>query len=239
MGIKIGGIKIGGKGGNPIDQARKAVQDEIKKAEHEVEKEVNKIKDEALGELQQLRKDAKYEVATIGNNYKGAIHDLGEETIGKIGDEAKQLIEDALTELAKAITSEGLKRFGAAAKSTKSKLDDLNRRRPDLVDAINKVEASLSLGPVKLNFENFYTRADQIAEMADMWSKRPPALKRSEIRTFVNTLLPDKISLGLSINFALLIGSKELGVGAALESIPGALIEELLDEILKSFNVPE
>jgi len=241
MGFKVGPIKVkppwekgGGVKVDGIDIGK--IKDEIF---DDVEKAVNTVKDEAVGQVKQVEKDVLYQVNTAGNNCVGAIEKAGTKVVGEIGDEAEKLIKAAIDELAAAITKEGLKQFRKAAVSTRDKLKDLDRRRPDLHDAINDITIYLQVGPIKMEFSRFLTRVEQLITSVDIWIDRPPKMKRSEIRTMVNTLGPDTIDLGISVNFALLIGSKELGVGCGLDKIKGALIEELLDLLLEALGVPE
>lgn len=247
--IKLGPVKIDKKGvhvkggSNPIDKAKDEVEDFVNDCLKDVRKELEKAGDEVVkgveSNVEQLTKDVKYEVATIGNNYRGAIEKVGEETLGKVGKEIEEFVEKKLEELAKALTKEGLKKFRKACIAVRDKLNELERRRPELHDAVNTVTIYLQLGPIKMEFNNFLTRAEQIITSTDIWIDHPPKFTRDNVKVVVNSLGPSTIDLGLSVNFALLIGSKELGVGLGIDKIQGALIEELLDALLEAIGVPK
>jgi len=190
-------------------------------------------------EIKQLEKNAKYEVATIGNNYRGAIEKAGRSALGDVSDAVDDLITKALDDLARALTKQGLRQFRNAAVALRDHMRELDRRRPDLYDAGNSVSAYLQLGPIKMEWSAFLTRVDSVITSTDIWIDNPPSLHRREIKAVVQTLGPTSIDLGLSVNFALLVGSKELGVGAGIGAIQGDLIYELLDAMLEACGVPE
>ena len=209
----------------------KSVRDEVKS----VRDEVKKIPDE----IRQLGKDVKYDVATTGNNYRGALEKAGKAALDDIESKIRAEVQDMLDSLTRAITKEGLKEFRAAAIALRDHSRELNQRRPDLYDDINDLSAYLQLGPVKMDWSSFLTRIDAIITSVDIWIDRPPSLHRTEIITVVRTLGPTTVDLGISVNLALLIGSKELGIGAGFGAIRGDLIYEMLDRMLQAMGVPE
>jgi len=240
MGIKFGGIKIGGgKSMNPADIAKREVEKAVNSAMHEVEKKINDAASEVRDEINHAKEGGLYAVNTAANNGVGALEKAGKKAIEDVSDAIDDLISAALDELARALTKQGLKSFRAAAVSVRDKLRELERRRPDLHDAVDGITIWLQLGPIKMEFARFLSRADSLITTADIWIDHPPSLHRREIRTVVDTLGPDTIDLGISVNFALLIGSKELGVGCGLDKIQGELIQELLDLLLEACGVPE
>ena len=63
--------------------------------------------------------------------------------------------------------------------------------------------------------------------------------RRQPVMGLVESLGPESVDLGISVNFALVIGSKELGVGGGLSELPMSLFLELGDAVLEELGVPE
>ena len=152
---------------------------------------------------------------------------------------AKKVFGEVIDNLAKALSKEGLKEFRSIIKAGKDEADRIKESRSGLVDAINQLSIFGNLGPFTLNWSGFYDRADAILTELDKRIANPPSFHRSEILEMVNALGPDTVNIGASVNFALVIGSRELGGGGGLGDIPLVLFVELADAMMDRLGIPE
>ena len=145
-------------------------------------------------------------------------------------------LQDAIEAFAKSLTSEGLRRVRSSLNSAHKKMTELRESKPGLVDAIDEVSFYVEFGPVKATYASFYSRSEGLSHVLS----QPPDFKRSSIVGFFRATVPTSIDFGLSVQVvALVVGSKELGIGGGMGDIPGALAVELLDVILEAAGVPE
>ena len=247
-------------------KAKEAVDKVIRPAVDGGKRTINKIGDEAENGVKKVGRSAENSVKKIGNDIEDNIKDIGndiesnvkkighdvEEKLHKVGDEIEETLEEripekieefidsAVAELAEAITREGLKKVRDVVKTTDRELSKLAINKPDLIDSINSLSVYVEIGPMTLNYSGFFTRVDNIAEILDKYVNEPPELSRRAIIEFVNAMGPTSVNMGLSIQvMALVVGSKELGIGGGLGDIELALFTELGDIILEKIGVPE
>ena len=90
-----------------------------------------------------------------------------------------------------------------------------------------------------MTWNNFYSRADDIIKVLDDRLDKPPGVSRNEVLQLIEALGPTEIDLGISVNAALVVGSKEIGVGGGVGSIPLALFTEIADLIMDEMGLPE
>ena len=64
-------------------------------------------------------------------------------------------------------------------------LDKYAVKYPALVGAINSTTVYLELGPVKMDWEGFYTRSDQLLGVLDAYVNEPPAFRRGPLLDFM------------------------------------------------------
>ena len=121
----------------------------------------------------------------------------------EIEDVAKQVFDDILH----AIASEAFKKFVRWA------------------EVFAPSQATLSLGPITFSFD-----LDGRLQLLKNTVKKPPSSK-SGVRYLINTLAPNEIEVSASVNLALGLGSKELGVGGSL-TVPTDRFLNKIDEVL-------
>ena len=85
--------------------------------------------------------------------------------------------------------------------------------------------AGLSLGPVSFSFD-----LDQKYEYLEGLVKKPPKNKNDIIRV-IKTLAPEDVTISASVNLALGVGSKELGVGGSL-TVPTNRFLDKIDSVI-------
>ena len=90
-----------------------------------------------------------------------------------------------------------------------------------------------------MSFNGFYSRSEELLDALDRFVGQPPAFRRKPVLELVEALGPTTLDFGASIEFALVVGSQELGVGGKLKSVPLALGTEIADLVLKELGVPE
>lgn len=214
--IKKLGKRIKGNAGR-IDDAF----DKIGRLDDEVKR--------AVGSIRKQRSD--YEWLRSVTPRSRDLPDLMEKT-------AEECAKRVVQELAEAVSKEGLKKFRAAVRAAKKGMDDIEDRER-LIEQINSFSVYLELGPATLTWAGFYERADALIETLDAHVGKPPSFKRDEILRLIEALGPTTVNLGISVNFALVVGSKELGVGGGFGDIPLALFTEIADTIMDEMGVPD
>lgn len=230
--------------GNTIEREVMGVIDDVKnlanKAKRDIEGAANKIKNE----LEDVANKAEKEITDAANEAKKELERIPGEVDKAITEtlpaEIEKAFQDCIDSLARAVTKEGLSQIRDMVKTTDSKLTSLAASKPGLVDEINNLGFSMEIGPVTLSYSGFYDRISGVADVLDTYVNHPPALRREPILTMIAALGPDTIDLGVSIQVvALVVGSKELGIGGSMDSIGLALFTELGDIILEKLGVPE
>ena len=250
---------------NPAKEAEKAVNRVIKPARDAALKAINAVRDGALKKVWDLRHQTwdavqawKGDIAKAGHSAEGLVtgaahkaqeeletagreaHDGIKAAVAAIPDHAEAAVAHAMSALAEAVTEHGLALVRGVVATTHEQLNKLAASKPGLVDAINDLGGSLEIGPITLEYTNFYTRTELVAGVLDQYINEPPELRRGPIIDMVRALGPDNINLGVSVQVvALVVGSKELGVGGGLNDISIDLFAEIGDVILEAMGVPE
>ena len=214
-----------------LESVGKQLKGEIEDVAHKAKGELEHVGEEAKGELQHLANEARGEIEEVAKKAKGELEEVAED--------ARDLVEAALQELAKAVTREGLKKLRGAVKTAAGKMEDLARDKPRLVESIDACGFELNLGPLTLEYDGFYSRSEELLDALDRFVGQPPAFRRKPVLELVEALGPTTLDFGASIEFALVVGSQELGVGGKLKSVPLALGTEIADLVLKELGVPE
>ena len=223
-----------------------SIRNPFKSIEDSIKRSFNKLGDEIKKSFVSAGDEIKSNIEHTANTVKHDIDHEAKKALNSIKKEAKSLehtagdlVQSALDDLAKAITKEGLTKVHSLAKSARSNLSDLRKDDPTLVDAIDGLSFSLKLGPCTLNYSNFYGRSEELILALDGFIERPPAFHRQSLIFLIDSLGPTSVNLGVSVQFALVIGSNELGVGAELSDIPLKLFTRLGDRGLAALGVPE
>lgn len=160
--------------------------------------------------------------------------------LDKLSDAAEQAVKDALQEVAKKGLQEVAQKGLEAVNTTKKELNKLRTNKPELVDSIDSLGFDLEVGPISLSYSNFYNRAEILSDALEIQSKNPTKFRRKPLLEFIESVGPDSVDLGISISLAaLVVSSKELGVGLKFKEIQLKLFLELGDIILEKLGIPE
>ena len=223
------------KAGDKVDDRFQDIFDDIKSKIESAAREVEGGIKQAGREIEEGANHAKNEIESTANKAKNEI----ESEINKIPQKIEDEFEDFISALARAVTKEGLKKIKAIVDQADKKIVGLGISHPGLTDEINNLGFTMEIGPVTLSYSDFYGRASNISGVLDTYINSPPALRRGPIIKMIQALGPTWVNLGASIQVvALVVGSKELGVGGSLNRIGSGLFEELADAILKELGVP-
>ena len=195
----------------------------------------------AAGEdaVKAVGKEAEKGVKTVERECEGNIRKVGKEIEDGLTEKLPDLAKDAMQDLAQAVSGEGLRQFRDLVKGAHREMDKVAERRPELVDAIDGVAVTFEPGPMTLTYSGFYSRANDIASSLDHYVNNPPKFTRTSFLDIIRAIAPTSIDLGISVNFALVVGSKELGIGGSLGDISTELFLELGDVLLEKLGVPE
>ena len=237
-------------GWNPIKEAEKAAKKAVNKIVNPAvdagKRGVNQFADQAKSSIRKAGGEIEGGLKKVGHEAEDGIRSAGREVEEKanalqrelesLPDKIEEELQDAIEAFAKSITAEGLRRVRSSLDSAHKKMTELRESKPDLVDAIDEVSFYVEFGPVTATYASFYSRSEGLSHVLS----QPPDFKRSSIVEFFRATVPTSIDFGLSVQVvALVVGSKELGIGGGMGDIPGALAVELLDVILEAAGVPE
>ena len=212
----------------------------IRSVGHNVESSLKRVGNEIEGGVKRVGDEVEAGIKQVGGEVEAGVRTAGREVEDGLTEKLPELVQeelqDAIEAFAKAITSEGLRKVRASLNSAHKKMTALRDSKPGLVDAIDEVSFYVEFGPVKATYASFYSRSEGLSHVLS----QPPDFKRSSIVGFFRATVPTSIDFGLSVQVvALVVGSKELGIGGGMGDIPGALAVELLDVILEAAGVPE
>ena len=223
------------KAGDKVDDRFQDIFDDIKNKVESAGREVESGIKKAGREIEDGANHAKNEIESTANKAKNEI----ESEINKIPKVIEHEFEEFVSALARAVTKEGLKKIKAIVDQSDKKIVGLGISHPNLTDEINNLGFTMEIGPVTLSYSDFYGRASNISGVLDTYINSPPALRREPIISMIQALGPTTVNLGASVQVvALVVGSKELGIGGSLDSIGLGLFVELADAILKELGVP-
>ena len=246
--------------GHEAEKVGHKIEDEANKVGHQAEHQAHKA-GSALNKLDPIHKldQAAHEVvdriidpaANAGKkliehaaaesvrDLKSLGHTIEKDVIKKLPELAEHAAREAIEKFAEAISEAGLKKFRKAVHGAKSKLDALGAKRERLTGALDNLSVYLELGPATLTWAGFYSRADAIVDILDTYIDKPPRFSRDDIMRLILAIGPTTINLGFSVSFALVIGSKELGIGGGFGDIELVLFTEIGDVILDDLGVPD
>ena len=211
------------------DKIKKEVFDNVKKEVESLGESAKKGIEEEIGKI---RKSAEEELKNTGNKIKKDLGDLPK----LVEDAAKSVFED----LASIATKEGAKKICDMLSGAIDGMAKLEKSKPNLVDAINAAGFEIEIGPVTCSYTNFYNRHQELLTAIEGFSNKKPSFRRSYFISMLRALGPDAVDLGISVQIiALVIASKELGIGGKLKEIQLELALELLDIVLKEIGIPE
>ena len=119
-------------------------------------------------------------------------------------------------------------------------MKQLEEEDKELVDELDKLGFTLHLACLSMPYTGIYRRTESLLGMADKYLQQPPEFRRKPIIEMITDFAPDSVNFGASINATIVVaGSKEVGVGADLNSISTKLFTVLGDRLLKEVGVPE
>lgn len=220
-------------GWNPFKKAESKAKEAVDSV---IKKVLNPAINRAEGVGRSIDRKAKSAEDYAIRNIKKAGSDVEKGITEKIPD----MFEDFVQGLAKGVAKEGLKKTQAVVKVSHRELEKLEKNKPGLVDAINDLGGALEIGPMTLAYSGFYTRMEEVIGVLDHYINEPPSIRRRDIIAMIKALGPDSVDLGISIQVvAVVVGSKELGVGGGLNDISIELFAEIADAILEAAGVPD
>lgn len=248
--------------GDPVKDAFTGAGKDIKKPFEDAAHSLTDLGNEIKNKLEDFRKQAWKSIddkqraswGALGQKYYEGIHkiiDQSEKELKKIGpafkseidkieNKAEQAVKDALQAIGEKGLQEVAKKGLEAVRVTKEKLNFLRDNKPHLISSIDKLGFDLEIGLITLSYSRFYHRAEILADALERQSKKPTEFRRKPLLEFIEGVGPDSVNLGISINLAaLVVSSKELGVGLKFKEAELDLFLELGDIILEKLGVPE
>lgn len=216
---------------NPIDD----IKEEVEKLHEGIIRSGNWWKG-------QISKAGKHVESGLKQTEKSIITDLRdtgrniEKQLANKGKDIEQELQKVLRPFSALVTKEAMEKgFHLAYKGAsflQRRLDLLEQRKPDLVDAINEVPLSFSVMCFTPTFENFYSRSQLVVSKLAVFSKRPPKYSRKEILDVYRILGATSLEIEPEILAAV------LKVASIKTALPQALVIELGDVIMEELGVP-
>ena len=223
-----------------IDKASDAAESSVRSVAKKAARSVASVADTAEDSLKSVAKQAERSLDEAAHDIKEDLSKVGHDIEDGLTDKLPELFENLIDELAESVAKEGLQKTQEIIKVSHRELEKLESNKPDLVDAINELGGTIELGPMTLAYSGFYSRMEGLIGVLDHYINEPPSIRRRDIIAMIEALGPDSVDLGISIQIvAVVVGSKELGVGGGLNDISIALFSEIADAILEAAGVPE
>ena len=204
---------------NLANKAKREITDEANKAKREINDEANKAKREIKGGLNQVKAEVQSGVKQVKAEAE------------KVPGQVKAEIKDIVQELGELASGKVFRAALSAAKTFKSKADELAQKKPQLVKSINKVGFKINLNIVVLKYSDFYSRADEIAAVLTKLAENPPELRRSTITSAIIALAPSETEPGFKIPI--------FPSGFSFPGMSNDLLAEFIDTALEAAGVPE
>lgn len=201
--------------------SKKTQLNPFKKLEEEIRKGLEKLADQLSVKLTSTSH-------TLANELSSEARSLEK----KIRQTADSALAEAISETIRAAAKE----TSRATAKLKEILDQ--QAQGPLENDINQIAIPLHLGPVSMTFSNGYKRINKIVEALDNLANNQH-IGRKAIIAAVDGLAPDNIDIDLDAQLALVIGSKDAGIGIGIHGISNKLIEHVLDEALEAIGIPE
>ena len=248
---------------NPMKDAKKAVEsianggrdaiNQVQGAANSAKHGIEDTANSAKHGIEAAANDGRHGIEAAANSAKHGIEDTAtaakhditdaaqkvQDTAEKLPGMAAAAVQTAVEELVEAFSAAGLRRFRSTVKAAKRKLDALHSSKPELIGEIDQVGVYLQLGPLTLTWEEFYSRAEHVIGSLDEFVSSPPGFHRRPVLDLIRGIGPTSIDAGISVQFALVVGSDELGVGGGLNGLRLALFLEVGDVVLEELGVPE
>ena len=240
-----------------LSKVADGIKDGFTKAGDEIKADFNKTAatlthglEEAFGEATQAVAQIPQDVASEAVKARSALEGVSEElkkdlakTADAIKAEAEKDLQDIKdgfeeigTDLEEWLSSDVVKKALEKAHKLVSwladKLGALAKSNPALVGALDTLSDSIEIGPIKLNYDAFYTRIEDLAEALSTALEGEIDVSRTFIIGLINDLGPTSIEIDLDIEVFMTFGDK-------IPEMPLAIFTEIADEILKEIGVPE
>ena len=233
---------IGNQGISEITGAVNQAESTISNASGKALKEVTDFGEDAIGKVEGAGKSVIGDIEGAGKSVIGDVEGVAltvKNEVNDIATDIEHFVEEKLDALVAAIVSEALEALCRALKTGHREMSRLEKNKPELIGEINSVSQTIQLGPITLKYLNFYTRVEGVLGVLDGYVNEPPRFHRSDIIAMIQALGPDTVDFGIDVSFALVIGSKSLGLGGGMGAIGMGLFTEIADTVLKEMGVPE
>jgi len=199
------------KAGGLFKKGGSELQHLINEAKHEI----NVAKDAAIASLKNEERNISRNIENQSGRAVEKIKNETNTTIEKINHEfdnlnLKEVIDEEIKEFITYLTSETFKKIIKK------------------IEIVTPLDITLSIGPADLTFEEPAKKVKQLLKL----SENPPATKK-EVKQTIIDLSPNKVSLSVSVQLALLVvSSSSLEVGVSASWTPEQFVknyEELFD----------
>ena len=207
---------------------------------NKVEKAIREVEKDAKRSIEAERKQAWNSLKSMGNKVTRDIQQAGDAQIRSIERKAGDAVSEALAELERAITKQGLRMVRDGIRTADREIEALRKAKPDLAAALDIPGGSVKLGPMTLQYSGFFTRTAKLADSLDHYVNDPPQFRRGPLLSLIEALGPDSVDLGIDISAALVVVQSEtLSAGFSADDLPMEVFVEVADAILEACGVPE
>ena len=200
---------------------------------------LNAMKHSVSHDLEVLEDGAKADISKAADASKKTLESWADdEKIAwqQVGHDIKEDIESAASSKVAELTAEGvhkgLKEADALIKKIDGILGKFADSHPALVAHLNSIGDDINLGPLKLSYANFYSRAQEIGDALDKTLGGDFHLTQTFINDLVRGLGPDSVTVDADIEFFSTFGDD-------LKTIPLDVFVEIADIIMDALKVPK
>ena len=190
-------------------------------------------------EIKKLVDKAKRGINSAADDARKGVRQAGKEVQDSFKKELPNILEKLIADLASEALKPALKAQAKLAHDFADGMDHVAKTAPALIPEINKVGFDVELKvnvELNLEYENFWTRAREVAGILDRYGNKGVKLRRRDIRGFITALGPDIIGFGGGASFSL---GLDIGGVAKAKGISLPLFVELADYVMKEAGIPE
>ena len=224
-------MSIGGQIQHAFHHAAHEVQsgakDAVHSAKHDIVNPAGRAVDKVGDEIEKIVHAGDQQIRRL-TDHTGVL-------LKQAGDEIKKDLDQGFHAVVETLTSEAVHQGLTLAEKTLSFVDHelgaFAKSHPKLVDHINQTGDSIVLGPVTLNYSQFYTRADAMLKVIRDTLRDGWKLTRHFIIDLITALAPTSIDINATIEFFSTFGDK-------LKNLPVDVFVAIADKVLEKLGVP-
>ena len=212
---------------------------DIKHLSETVQHDIQGVETKAIHDIQGEALTAKHDIESAGNAVKKTLDESGDgwkkiidQTVSDAKADIEKIAKSETAELTEEAVHKGLKKADALIKKIDGMLDKFADSHPALVAHLNQIGDDINLGPLKLSYANFYSRAQEIGDALDKTMGGDFHLTQTFLDDLIRGLGPDSVTIDADVEFISTFGDD-------LKTIPLDVFIEIADIVFDAVGVPK